>query len=59
MSALFLGEPTIEEIYNAQLKAGFGSNGFPSKIERVILEDPKIFTGRVSQITFQLQGVLD
>jgi len=56
MTSLFLGEPTVDEIHKAQLRAGFGSNGFPSKIERVVLEDPKIFVGKVSIVNFNLQG---
>ena len=56
MNALFLGEPTVDDIFKAQQKAGFGSNGFPTKIERVVLEDPKIFVGKVTIVNFNLQG---
>lgn len=56
MRAMFVGQPSREEIYAAQCNNGYSANGFPTKIEYEKIDNPvHVVAGELSVVTFQLQ----
>jgi hypothetical protein len=55
MRAMFVGTPTLAEIYKAQVNCGYGSNGYPQGVKIEKLDDKSLTIEPVSIVTFKLQ----
>jgi hypothetical protein len=55
MRAMFVGTPTLEDIYKAQIACGFEHNGYPQGVKIEVLDAKNLTIDAVTIVTFKLQ----